>query len=162
MSKELQPGDDAPLFTTTAVGGRFGDGQQVSLGDFSGHPLVLYFYPRDNTPGCTTQACSLRDNWPVMLAPLEILGVSPDSAASHRKFINKYQLPFPLLVDEDKAITKAYGVWVEKSFLGVKHMGVERSTFIISPSGKIKAILRKVKPKLHVDQIREILQAETA
>jgi len=157
MSEELKPGDDAPLFTAIAVGGRFGDGQPVSLGDFGGHPLVLYFYPKDNTPGCTTQACSLRDNWPVIAGPFEVLGVSPDTAASHRKFINKYQLPFPLLVDEDKTIAKAYGVWVRKSFMGVKHMGVERNTFIISPSGKIKAILRKVKPNLHVDQIREVL-----
>ena len=157
MSKELQAGDDAPLFTTTAVGGRFGDGQPVTLGDFSGHPLVLYFYPKDDTPGCTTQACGLRDAWPVIPGPVEILGVSPDSAARHRKFINKYQLPYPLLVDEDKAIAKAYGVWVEKSFMGIKHMGVERTTFVISPSGKIKAILRKVKPQLHVEQLREIL-----
>lgn len=160
MSHDLQPGDDAPLFTTTAVGGRFGDGQQVSLGDFSGHTLVLYFYPKDDTPGCTTQACSLRDAWPVATTPVEILGVSPDSAAKHQKFINKYQLPFPLLVDEDKAIAQAYGVWVEKSFMGLKHMGVERSTFIIGPNGKIKAVLRKVKPKLHVEQLRELLADE--
>ena len=160
MNKELQPGDDAPLFTSTAVGGRFGDGQSVTLGDFSGHPLVLYFYPKDDTPGCTTQACSLRDEWPLITGPFEVLGVSPDSAASHRKFINKYQLPFPLLVDEDKSIAQAYGVWVEKSFYGLKRMGVERTTFVISPNGKIKAILRKVKPKLHVEQIREILQSE--
>jgi peroxiredoxin Q/BCP len=159
MSQELQPGDDAPLFTTTAVGGRFGDGQPVTLGDFSGHSLVLYFYPKDDTPGCTTQACSLRDEWPISTGALEIIGVSPDSAVKHRKFINKYQLPFPLLVDEDKTIAKAYGVWVEKSFMGVKHMGVERSTFIISPNGRIKAILRKVKPAEHVGQIREILAA---
>jgi thioredoxin-dependent peroxiredoxin len=157
MSNELHLGDDAPLFTTTAVGGRFGDGQPVTLGDFSGHPLVLYFYPKDDTPGCTTQACGLRDAWPVIAGPVEILGVSPDSATRHRKFINKYQLPFPLLVDEDKAIAQAYGVWVEKSFMGIRHMGVERTTFVISPSGKIKAILRMVKPKLHVEQLREIL-----
>jgi peroxiredoxin Q/BCP len=160
MSKALQPGDDAPLFTTTAVGGRFGDGQQVTLGDFSGHPLILYFYPKDDTPGCTTQACELRDHWPALTRPLEIIGVSPDSAVSHRKFINKYQLPFPLLTDEDKTIATNYGVWVEKSFYGLKRMGVERTTFVISPNGKIKAILRKVKPKLHLAQVREILDSE--
>jgi thioredoxin-dependent peroxiredoxin len=154
----LQPGDDAPLFTATAVGGRFGEGQQVTLGDFSGHTLVLYFYPKDNTPGCTTQACALRDAWPAKDLNAEILGVSPDSAASHRKFINKYQLPFPLLVDEDKSIVNAYGVWVEKSFMGIKHMGVERTTFIIGPNGKIKAILRKVKAGKHLEDLRAALE----
>lgn len=159
MSKELQVGDEAPLFTTTAVGGRFGEGQRVSLGDFRGHRVVLYFYPKDNTPGCTTQACGLRDSWPLITAPVEIFGVSPDSAKSHQKFINKYQLPFPLLTDEEKSIAQAYGVWVEKSFMGIKHMGVERSTFVIGPSGKIEAILRQVKAKLHTEQLREILSA---
>jgi peroxiredoxin Q/BCP len=155
----LQVGDDAPLFTATAVGGRFGEGQRVTLGDFSGHPLVLYFYPKDDTPGCTKQACSLRDAWPNFIGPVEIFGVSPDSVASHRKFINKYQLPFPLLADEDKSIVNAYGVWVEKSFMGVKRMGTERTTFVIGPNGKIKAILRKVKPEEHVAKLRENLGA---
>ena len=157
MSTDLQVGDEAPLFTTTAVGGRFGESQRVALSDFRGHPVVLYFYPKDDTPGCTTQACSLRDSWPLITAPVEIFGVSPDSVKSHQKFINKHQLPFPLLVDEDKAIAQAYGVWVEKSFMGIKRMGVERSTFVISPSGKLMAVLRQVKPKLHTEQLRELL-----
>jgi peroxiredoxin Q/BCP len=117
MSNDLQVGDDAPLFTTTAVGGRFGEGQRVTLGDFRGHPVVLYFYPKDDTPGCTTQACSLRDSWPLIPGPVEIFGISPDPVKSHQKFINKYQLPFPLLVDEGAAIAKTYGVWVEKTVL---------------------------------------------
>ena len=153
----LQPGDAAPLFTATAVGGRFGEGQKVTLGDFSGHTLILYFYPKDDTPGCTKQACGLRDAWPDFTAPIEIFGVSPDSPASHRKFINKYQLPFPLLSDEDKSIVKAYGVWVEKSFMGVKRMGTERTTFVIGPNGKIKTILRKVKPDAHVAELQAAL-----
>jgi thioredoxin-dependent peroxiredoxin len=157
MKTELQVGDPAPEFSAHGVGGRFGEGTPVSLADFAGRPLVLYFYPKDDTPGCTTQACGLRDAWPIMGEPVEILGVSPDSVASHQKFIRKYQLPFPLLVDEDKAIARAFGVWVEKSFYGIKKMGVERSTFVIGPDGKLQAILRKVKPKLHVDQLREIL-----
>lgn len=159
MSNDLQVGDDAPLFTTTAVGGRFGEGQRVTLGDFRGHPVVLYFYPKDDTPGCTTQACSLRDSWPLINGPVEIFGISPDPVKSHQKFINKYQLPFPLLVDEGAAIAKAYGVWVEKTFMGIKRMGVERSTFVIGPSGKLMAVLRQVKPKLHTEQLREILKA---
>jgi thioredoxin-dependent peroxiredoxin len=153
----LQPGDAAPLFTATAIGGRFGEGQKVTLGDFSGHTLVLYFYPKDNTPGCTTQACALRDAWPTWDLNAEIFGVSPDSAASHRKFINKYQLPFPLLVDEDKSMVNAYGVWVQKTFMGVKHMGTERTTFVIGSNGKIKAILRKVKASEHLEQLRAVL-----
>lgn len=157
MSQELKVGDAAPNFSTTAVGGRFGDGTPVSLGDFAGRALVLYFYPKDDTPGCTTQACGLRDAWPIMGEPVEIFGVSPDSVASHQKFIRKHQLPFPLLVDPDKAMANAYGVWVEKSFMGIKRMGVERSTFIIGADGKIKGILRKVKPALHADQLRELL-----
>jgi peroxiredoxin Q/BCP len=158
MSKELQPGDAAPDFHATAVGGRFSSGAPVSLSDFRGRPLVLYFYPKDDTPGCTTQACGLRDAWPILGEPVEIFGVSPDSAPRHEKFIRKYQLPFPLLVDDEKKMANAYGVWVQKSFMGVKHMGVERSTFVIDADGKIKAILRKVKPKLHADQLREILE----
>ena len=160
MSNDLQVGEDAPLFTTTAVGGRFGEGQRVTLGDFRGHPVVLYFYPKDDTPGCTTQACSLRDSWPLITGPVEIFGISPDPVKSHQKFINKYQLPFPLLVDEGAAIAKSYGVWVEKTFMGVKRMGVERSTFVIGPSGKLLAVLRQVKPKLHTEQLREILSGK--
>jgi peroxiredoxin Q/BCP len=150
---ELKPGSKAPTFTATAVGGDFGDCQTVSLGDFKGQTVVLYFYPKDDTPGCTTQACALRDSWAQFAGKAVIFGVSIDPAKSHAKFIKKHALPFPLLVDEKQEIVNAYGVWVEKSMYGKTYMGTERSTFVIGPDGKIKAILRKVKPAEHVDQL---------
>jgi len=157
MGKELQPGDTAPAFTATAVGGKFGDGTKVSLADFAGQTVVLYFYPKDDTPGCTTQACALRDEWQDFDGKAVIFGVSPDSAASHAKFIQKHSLPFPLLVDEAKKIVGDYGVWVEKSMYGKKYMGTERTTFVIGADGKIKAILRKVKPAEHTGLLRAAL-----
>lgn len=161
MANPLQVGDEAPLFTTTAVGGRFDEGQRVSLADFRGHTVILYFYPKDDTPGCTTQACSLRDHWPAFPPNVEIFGVSIDSAKSHQKFINKHQLPFPLLTDEEKEIVTAYGVWVEKNMYGFKKMGTERSTFVIDPAGRIQAILRKVKPAEHVAKLQEVVGARS-
>lgn len=146
----LNIGDPAPDFSTIAVGGRYGDGTPVSLSDFAGRPVVLYFYPKDDTPGCTTQACSLRDDWARFEGKAEIFGVSIDSAKSHRKFIEKHNLPFPLLTDEDQRIVNAYGVWVEKSMYGRKYMGTERTTFVINPDGRIAAVLKKVKPAEHV------------
>src|SRR5256712_3174691 len=112
MKTELQPGDPAPQFAATAVGGKYGAGAQVSLRDFKGRTVVLYFYPKDNTPGCTTQACGLRDAWPRFDGKAAIFGVSIDAPKSHAKFIEKYALPFPLLSDETKQIVEAYGVWV--------------------------------------------------
>jgi peroxiredoxin Q/BCP len=153
MSKELQAGDKAPTFTATVVGGLYGWGQSLSLGDFKGQTVVLYFYPKDDTPGCTKQACSLRDAWKQFDGKAIVFGVSVDSVKSHTKFITKYSLPFPLISDEEKKIVEAYGVWVEKSMYGRKYMGTERSTFVIGPDGKIKAIFRKVKPEEHTDQI---------
>lgn len=153
---DLQPGDSAPHFTALAVGGRYGDGTTVSLSDFAGRTLVLYFYPKDNTPGCTTQACGLRDEWASFDGKVEVFGVSVDSLKSHQKFIEKHSLPFPLLVDEDRKIVEAYGVWVEKSMYGKKYWGTARSTFVIGPDGKIQTILRKVKPAAHT---AELLQA---
>jgi peroxiredoxin Q/BCP len=151
---ELKPGSKAPAFTTTAVGGDYGDGQTVSLGDFKGQTVVLYFYPKDDTPGCTTQACGLRDAWPQFAKKKAVVfGVSIDPAKSHAKFIKKHALPFPLLVDDKQEIVNAYGVWVEKSMYGKTYMGTERSTFVIGSDGKIKAILRKVKPAEHVEQL---------
>lgn len=150
---ELQIGQPAPAFTTTAVGGTYGDGQTVSLADFKGQTVVLYFYPKDDTPGCTTQACSLRDSWTQFDGKAVVFGVSIDPAKSHAKFIKKHSLPFPLLTDESQEIVNAYGVWVEKSMYGKTYMGTERSTFVIGPDGKIKAILRKVKPAEHVEQV---------
>lgn len=150
---DLKPGSKAPTFTTTAVGGDYGDGQTVSLADFKGQTVVLYFYPKDDTPGRTTQACALRDSWAQFAGKAVIFGVSIDPAKSHAKFIKKHALPFPLLVDEKQEIVNAYGVWVEKSMYGKTYMGTERSTFVIGPDGKIKAILRKVKPAEHVEQL---------
>jgi peroxiredoxin Q/BCP len=153
MSKELNPGDKAPTFTATAVAGVYGWGETVKLSDFKGQTVVLYFYPKDDTPGCVKQACGLRDAWKGFTGKALVFGVSVDSAKSHTKFVTKYSLPFPLISDEDKKIVEAYGVWVEKSMYGRKYMGTERSTFVIGPDGKIKAIFRKVKPEEHADQI---------
>jgi peroxiredoxin Q/BCP len=130
----------------------------LSLADFSGKSVVLYFYPKDDTPGCTTQACGLRDSFDAILKTgALVLGISPDSPASHRKFIDKYGLPFDLLADEDHTISKAYGVWVEKSMYGKRYFGVERSTFIIGPNRNITHIFPKVKPAAHSDQVLEAL-----
>ena len=154
---ELKTGDPAPDFSATAVGGKYGTGEVVRLKDFRGRPVVLYFYPKDDTPGCTAQACGLRDAWSDFDGRAEIFGVSIDSAASHEKFIAKYDLPFPLLSDPEKKIVNAYGVWVEKSMYGKKYMGAERTTFLIDTRGRIAAILRKVKPAEHVAQLRSAL-----
>jgi len=153
MSKELAVGDEAPAFSAIAVGGKYGDGTKVSLAGFKGRPVVLYFYPKDDTPGCTTQACALRDAWSDFEGKAALFGVSIDSTASHAKFIRKYSLPFPLLVDDAKKIVADYGMWVEKSMYGKKYMGTERTTFVIGPDGKITAILRKVKPAEHAAQL---------
>jgi peroxiredoxin Q/BCP len=158
MSKELQPGDKAPPFKATAVGGTYGWGEPVKLADFKGQTVILYFYPKDDTPGCTKQACSLRDAWNQVSGKATIFGVSVDSPSSHKKFVTKYSLPFPLISDEEKSIVEAYGVWVEKSMYGKKYMGTERSTFIIGSDGKIKAVFRKVKPEEHVDQLLAALE----
>ena len=157
MAEQLKAGDPAPDFRATAVGGKYGSGREVSLSDFRGTPVVLYFYPKDDTPGCTTQACALRDSWSDMEARGEIFGVSVDAAASHEKFISKYQLPFPLLSDADRKMVEAYGVWVEKSMYGKKYMGAERSTFVIDGEGRLSAIFRKVKPEEHVDLLKSAL-----
>ena len=157
MTQELQIGAQAPSFSATAVGGKYGNGQAVTLEDFRGKTLVLYFYPKDNTPGCTTQACGLRDDWEQFEGKAEVFGVSIDSPWSHRGFIDKYSLPFPLLSDESKDLVEAYGVWGEKSMYGKTYMGTERSTFVIGPDQKLKAILRKVKPAEHVKLLQGVL-----
>jgi peroxiredoxin Q/BCP len=154
---DLQLGAPAPAFHAVAVGGPYGDGTSVQLSDFAGKNVVLYFYPKDDTPGCTTQACGLRDAWAQLSAKAVVFGVSIDSEKSHRKFIDKFELPFPLLSDADHKIVEAYGVWVEKSMYGKTYMGTERSTFVIGPDGVLKAIFRKVKPAEHADMVLEAL-----
>ena len=157
MPDELKVHDAAPDFRAMAVGSEYGDGHEVSLSDFRGSAVVLYFYPKDDTPGCTVQACGIRDAWSKLKSRARIFGVSVDPAASHRKFIDKFNLPFPLLSDPERKIVQDYGVWVEKSFMGKKHMGVERTTFVIDSNGLISRIYRKVKPENHVDLLEEAL-----
>ena len=156
-SPDLKPGDPAPDFCELAVGGKYGVGREVSLANFRGSPLVLYFYPKDDTPGCTTQACGLRDAWDQFTGKAQIFGVSVDSSESHERFIGKHQLPFPLLSDPGRELVKAYGVWVEKNMLGKKYMGVERTTFVIDGKGVISSVLRKVKPGEHVALLKRAL-----
>ena len=157
MSHTLNVGDPAPTFSSTAVGGDYGVGAPIALGDFAGQTVVLYFYPKDDTPGCTKQACGIRDTWEAFSQKAVVFGISPDNARSHGKFIQKFSLPFPLISDESKTIAESYGVWVEKSMYGKKYMGVERSTFVIGPDGKLKAVFRKVKPEEHAEQVLEVL-----
>jgi thioredoxin-dependent peroxiredoxin len=129
-------------------------GQQISLSDFKGKKLVLYFYPKDDTPGCTAESCNLRDNYKKLLsAGYAVLGVSPDNEAKHLKFIEKYSLPFDLLADIDNKIAIDYGVWVEKSMYGRKYMGIERTTFVIDENGMIEEVIDKVDTKEHTAQI---------
>jgi peroxiredoxin Q/BCP len=157
-SSELAIGQKAPGFRAVAVGGEYGVGREVTLDNFRGTPVVLYFYPKDDTPGCTVQACSLRDSWTDVGGHAKIFGVSVDSTQSHEKFIQKFKLPFPLLSDPAKEIVNAYGVWVEKSMYGRKYMGTERSTFVIDAVGRIAAIFRKVKPDEHTELVLEALK----
>ena len=145
----LQTGDPAPDFNAKDQ-----DGNAISLSDFKGKKLVLYFYPKDDTPGCTAQACDLRDNYQHMLAQgYAVVGVSVDDEKSHRKFIEKYELPFPLIADTDHAVVDAYGVWVEKNMYGRKYMGTARTTFVIDEKSKIEEVISKVKTKAHTSQI---------
>jgi len=150
--QKLDEGDPAPEFTTTDQ-----DDNTVSLSDFRGKKVLLFFYPKDNTPGCTKEACAYRD----AAADFEktgtvLLGISPDPPKSHIKFIDKFALPFRLLCDTDKSICEAYGIWVEKSMYGRKYMGVERSTFLIDEDGNLTAIRRKVKPEPHVAEMLQL------
>lgn len=145
----MKIGDKAPDFNTINQ-----DGNSVKLGDFKGQKVVLYFYPKDNTPTCTTEACNLRDNYQrFQQAGYAVLGVSPDTQKSHQKFKAKQELPFDLLVDTDLSIAQAYGVWGEKFTFGKKYMGIKRTTFIIDEKGTIMDIITEVKSKEHSDQI---------
>jgi peroxiredoxin Q/BCP len=150
----LKPGDKAPDFSTIDD-----QGNKVSLKDLRGKKIVLYFYPKDNTSGCTKQACELRDNYKKFdKLDAVVLGVSPDSQKAHTKFKTKFDLPFPLLVDEDKKIIEAYDVWHEKSMYGIKFMGVVRTTFIIDEKGKISHVFPKVKVPEHMDLVMNALK----
>ncbi len=151
---KLKEGDIAPAFTTTTNGGG-----KVSLSDFKGQNVILYFYPKDDTPGCTKEACGFRDNYEQFKKRgAVILGVSTDSGKSHDKFVDKFKLPFTLLVDEEKKIVNDYGVWGEKKFMGRKYMGTHRVTFLIGPDGKIKRIWPKVKPDEHPAEVLAALE----
>ena len=145
----IEEGEKAPEFELTSD-----TGDEVSLASLRGKPVVLYFYPKDDTPGCTTQACGIRDAWSEFeQAGAVVLGVSPDDAASHARFREKYELPFPLLADTGHATAEDYGVWVEKRNYGKTYMGVERSTFVIDAEGKIAKVMRRVKPDTHADEV---------
>jgi peroxiredoxin Q/BCP len=148
--EEGQPAPDFELPTDS--------GETIKLSDLRGKPVVLYFYPKDNTPGCTTQACGIRDAYGEFeRAGAVVLGVSPDDERSHVKFKDKYELPFTLLADTEHSVAEQYGVWGEKSFAGKKYMGVNRSTFVIDADGTVKRVLRDVKPKEHADDVLEAL-----
>ena len=153
MAKEIElkllVGDKAPTFTVATSGGG-----KISLADYLGKNVILYFYPRDDTPGCTKEACAFRDGFADFKKKgAVIFGVSPDSVKSHDKFVEKFKLPFTLLADEDKKIVEAYGVWGEKSFMGKKYLGVSRVTFLIGPDGRIKKIWPTVKPEEHAAEV---------
>jgi thioredoxin-dependent peroxiredoxin len=151
----VEEGKPAPDFALTSD-----SGETVKLSDLRGKPVVLYFYPKDDTPGCTAQACGIRDDY----GQFEdrgaiVLGVSPDDESSHVKFKEKYGLPFTLLADPTHEVSEEYGVWKEKNFAGKKYMGVERSTFLIDADGRISKVMRRVKPDTHVDQVLAELPA---
>lgn len=145
----LQAGDKAPEFE-----GKDQNGETIKLADYKGKKVVLYFYPKDNTPGCTAQACNLRDNYnDLQAAGYEVIGISSDNEKSHQKFIDKFELPFRLIADTDKSIHEQYGTWVEKSMYGKKYMGTARTTFVIDENGLITEVIGKVKTKDHTAQI---------
>lgn len=145
----LKVGSKAPAFKEKDQ-----DGNSISLSDFKGKKLIVFFYPKDNTPGCTAEVCSLRDNYALLQKNgFELLGISVDDEKSHQKFITKHSLPFPLLADTDQKVVNAFGVWVEKSMYGRTYMGTARKTFIIDEEGKISNIIEKVNTKDHANQI---------
>lgn len=152
--KELKVGEEAPLFS-----GLDQNGSKVNLTDFKGKKLVLYFYPKDNTPGCTAQACNLRDNETVLTEKgIAVIGISADSVISHSKFSEKYSLNFPIIADTDKVILNQYGVWGEKKFMGKIYDGIHRTTFILDEQQRIIAIIKKPNTKNHTEEILKILE----
>jgi thioredoxin-dependent peroxiredoxin len=151
----VEEGQEAPDFELTSDAG-----ERVRLSQFRGQPVVLYFYPKDDTPGCTAQACDIRDNYDDFTKRgAVVLGVSADDESSHVKFKEKYGLPFTLLADPDHEVAEQYGTWVEKNFGGKKYMGVERSTFLIDPKGRIAKVMRRIKPDTHVERVLAELPA---
>ncbi|MEZ4503414.1 MAG: thioredoxin-dependent thiol peroxidase [Dehalococcoidia bacterium] len=158
MAITLEAGDTAPAFTMQDQ-----DGTTHRLADYRGRTVVLYFYPRDNTPGCTKEACSFRDEHSAILAMgAVVLGVSTDTAASHQKFRDKFELPFPLLVDENAKVATAYGAWGEKTLYGRKSIGMTRSTFIIGPDGKLLRVWKRAKADGHGEVVKKALEALAA
>jgi peroxiredoxin Q/BCP len=152
MVEEGSPAPDFELQSDT--------GETVRLSSLRGKPVVLYFYPKDHTSGCTTQACDIRDAWgDFERAGAVVLGVSPDDVASHESFRADYELPFTLLADPDHAVAEAYGVWAEKSRYGRTYMGIVRSTFVIDPDGTVVKVMRNVKPETHADKVLQVLAA---
>jgi peroxiredoxin Q/BCP len=151
----VEEGKQAPDFELTSD-----SGETVKLSDLRGKPVVLYFYPKDDTPGCTAQACGIRDAWgEFQRAGAVVLGVSPDDERSHVRFKEKYELPFALLADTDHATSEEYGVWQEKTFAGKTYMGVVRSTFVIDPEGKVAKEMRNVKADTHADDVLAVLRS---
>ena len=156
MAEELKVGDKAREFSLPDQ-----HGNHVTLKSLKGRRVVLYFYPKDDTPGCTKEACGFRDSLgPIKKAGAVVLGVSQDDGVSHQKFITKYQLPFTLLSDEDARVSKTYGVYKQKNMYGKKYWGIERTTFVIDPAGKLKAVFKKVKVDGHVDEVLAALRNE--
>ena len=152
MPTKLQAGDVAPEFELDDD-----RGARMNLAEQRGSWVVLYWYPKDDTPGCTTEACEIRDSWRLISAEAALFGVSPDGVKSHQKFRDKFGLPFPLLADPDHKVSEEYGVWGPKTFMGREYMGVDRATFIIAPDGKIAKIFEKVKPAGHAVEILQAL-----
>jgi peroxiredoxin Q/BCP len=147
-------GEKAPDFTAKDQ-----NGNTVSLSDFKGKNVILYFYPQDNTPTCTNEACNFRDNYQSLLSKgFSVIGVSPDTEKSHKKFETKFKLPFPLIADPDRTVVEQYGLWAEKMMFGRKYMGVLRTTFVIDPNGKIVKVIDKVESKNASQQVLDLLQ----
>jgi peroxiredoxin Q/BCP len=149
----LKAGDAAPPFEMESD-----RGERVSLAGLAGKWIVLYWYPKDDTPGCTTEACEIRDNFELISGEADVFGVSPDSVKSHQRFRDKFRLPFPLLADAGHTVSDAYGVWGPKKFMGREYMGVDRTTFVVDPTGKIARVFEKVKPAGHALEILEALR----
>ena len=153
MPTTIKEGDSAPPFDLEND-----RGERVKLDDLKGKWVVLYWYPKDDTPGCTTEACEIRDNWGLISGDAELFGISPDNVASHQKFRDKFSLPFPLLADPEHTVSDAYGVWGPKTFAGHEYMGVDRATFIIGPDGKVARVFPKVTPAGHALEIMQALK----